>query len=86
MNIYVGNLPWKVTSKQLSDLFEVHGAVESARIIRDKETKRSKGYGFVVMQDDDSANTAIEALNGQDLEGRALNITPAKPREDSNQE
>ncbi len=81
MNIYVGNLSYETTSAQLTDLFSSHGDVSSARVITDRETQRSKGFGFVEMDDDAAAQAAIDALNEQEVNGRALRINEAKPRE-----
>lgn len=82
MNIYVGNLPYRMGDDELRDLFEAHGAVDSARVIMDRETGRSKGFGFVEMSDNSAAEAAIEALNGQDINGRPLRVNEARPRED----
>lgn len=80
--LYVGNLSYGVDSSQLQELFSAHGTVESAEIIADRETGRSKGFGFVQMSTDDEAQAAINALNGQNHEGRPLTVNEAKPRED----
>lgn len=80
--LYVGNLPYSIDSSGLQELFQAHGTVESAEIIADRETGRSKGFGFVQMGSDDEATAAINALNGQMYEGRALTVNEAKPRED----
>lgn len=80
--LYVGNLPYSVDSSELEQMFTPHGAVTSAQIITDRETGRSKGFGFVEMANDDEANAAIEALNGQDNGGRPLTVNEARPRED----
>ncbi|HRO61984.1 MAG TPA: RNA-binding protein, partial [Burkholderiaceae bacterium] len=69
--IYVGNLPWRATDAQLSELFGSHGEVTDARIVTDRETGRSRGFGFVTMASDDAAQAAIRALNGHSLEGRS---------------
>ena len=81
-NLYVGNLPYATTSSDLERLFEAHGAVKSAQVIMDRETGRSKGFGFVEMTNDQEAEAAISALNGKDVEGRALTVNEARPRED----
>ena len=81
-NIFVGSLPWATDDQQLQDLFSKHGEVTSAKVIRDKMTGRSKGFGFVEMPNDDEAKKAIEALNGSDYEGRKLVVNVARPRED----
>jgi len=78
--LYVGNLGYEVTDSDLTKLFDPHGTVESARIIMDRDTGRSKGFGFVEMKTDHEAQAAITALNGQDSGGRALTVNEAKPR------
>jgi RNA recognition motif-containing protein len=80
--LYVGNLSYDVDSSALEQLFAAHGTVESAQIISDRDTGRSKGFGFVEMSSDAEAQAAIAALNGQDHGGRALTVNEAKPRED----
>ena len=82
MNIYVGNLNFATTEQELSDLFEEHGSVNSARIITDRVTGRSRGFGFVEMADDAEADAAIAALNGITFSDRQLRINEAerKPR------
>jgi cold-inducible RNA-binding protein len=80
--LYVGNLSYGVDSSALEQLFAAHGTVESAQIITDRDTGRSKGFGFVEMGSDAEAQAAIAALNGQDHDGRALTVNEAKPRED----
>ena len=80
--LYVGNLSYGVTSSDLEQLFSQHGTVQSAEVISDRETGRSKGFGFVQMGSDDEAQAAIAAMHGQDHEGRALTVNEAKPRED----
>jgi RNA recognition motif-containing protein len=80
--LYVGNLSYNTDSSALEQLFGQHGTVESAQIIADRETGRSKGFGFVEMASDEEAQNAINALNGQQFEGRALTVNEAKPRED----
>ena len=80
--LYVGNLSYQVDSSALQQLFEAHGTVESAEIISDRETGRSKGFGFVQMGTDEEAQAAIAALNGQQHEGRALTVNEARPREE----
>jgi RNA recognition motif-containing protein len=79
--IYVGNLPWRATDAQLSDMFAVHGEVIEARIINDRETGRSRGFGFVTMAAADAAQNAIRALNGSSLEGRALVVNEAREQQ-----
>jgi RNA recognition motif-containing protein len=80
--LYVGNLPYSTTSEELNQMFAAHGAVKSADVIMDRETGRSKGFGFVEMGSEDEAKKAIEALNGQKMNGRPLTVNEAKPRED----
>ena len=78
--LYVGNLSYNVTGSELQEIFSPHGAVQSAEIIADRETGQSKGFGFVQMGSDDEAKTAIGALNGKEVGGRALTVNEAKPR------
>ena len=78
--LYVGNLGYGVTDGDLTKMFEAHGTVESAQVIMDRDTGRSKGFGFVEMKSDQEAQAAIAALNGQDAGGRALKVNEAKPR------
>src|ERR687889_1568528 len=80
--LYVGNLSYNSTSSDLEQLFGQHGTVQSAEVIQDRDTGRSKGFGFVQMGSDDEAQAAIAALNGQDHDGRNLTVNEAKPRED----
>ena len=80
--LYVGNLSYNVDSSELEQLFGAHGQVVSAQIINDRDTGRSKGFGFVEMADDAEADAAIAALNGQQHNGRALTVNEARPRED----
>ncbi len=80
MKIYVGNLNFKTTQESLEGLFSNYGEVQEVALISDRETGRPRGFAFVTM-DDEGAKKAIEALNGQDFEGRVLNINEAKPRE-----
>jgi RNA recognition motif-containing protein len=77
--LYVGNLPYSVTSDELQALFSQHGEVESVNVITDRETGRARGFAFVEMQ---NAQAAIDALNGQELGGRALNVNIARDRQD----
>jgi RNA recognition motif-containing protein len=81
--LYVGGLPYSATEQQLSDLFAAHGTVASARIIADKFTGQSRGFGFVEMSSDSEAKAAIAALNGSDMGGRSLTVNEAKPMERS---
>jgi len=80
--LYIGNLGYDVTSADLEQLLGQHGTVESAQVIQDKMTGRSKGFGFVEMSTDQEAQAAIAALNGKDNGGRALTVNEARPRED----
>ncbi len=82
MNIYVGNLSWGVGDDELRDLFAKFGEVSSANVIMDKFSGRSKGFGFVEMPNDSDAESAIEALNEKEMQGRNLRVNQAKPRED----
>lgn len=79
--IYVGNLSYSMNDESLASLFAAHGTVESARIITDRDTGRSKGFGFVEMGTDSEANKAIQSLNGTEQGGRAMNVSEAKPME-----
>ncbi|GMW03585.1 MAG: hypothetical protein AMXMBFR84_47190 [Candidatus Hydrogenedentota bacterium] len=80
--LYVGNLPYSVSNTDLEQLFADHGSVLSAQVIVDRETGRSKGFGFVEMGSDSEAESAINALNGKDMGGRALTVNEARARED----
>lgn len=80
MNIFVGNLPFSATSGDLEELFGEYGAIDSAAVINDRETGRSRGFGFVEMPDNAEANKAIEELNGHELDGRPLTVNEARPR------
>jgi RNA recognition motif-containing protein len=80
--LYVGNLSYDITEGELRELFAPHGAVQSAQIIMDRETGRSKGFGFVEMGTDEEAQNAIAAVNGQQNNGRPLTVNEAKPKED----
>ena len=79
--IYVGNLSYSVESNQLQDVFAKFGTVESAKVITDRDSGRSKGFAFIEMSDDSDMQGAIEKLNGTDLGGRAMNVSEAKPQE-----
>jgi RNA recognition motif-containing protein len=83
MNIFVGNLSWSATEDEVRELFTTHGTVDSVRIITDRDTGRSRGFGFVEM-DDAGAADAIQSLDGKDLGGRAIKVNEAKPREPRN--
>jgi len=80
--LYVGNLAYGVTDATLEQMFAPHGTVQSAQVIMDRDTGRSKGFGFVEMGSDQEAQAAIQALNGSQLQGRTLTVNEAKPRED----
>ncbi|MFO0797142.1 MAG: RNA-binding protein [Gemmataceae bacterium] len=80
-NIYVGNLPWSTTTDELFAMFQQYGAVNRAQVVTDRETGRSRGFGFVEMPNEAEANAAIEALNNQQMNGRPLTVNIAKPRE-----
>jgi len=80
--LYAGGLPYSISDGQLEELFAAHGTVESARVITDRMTGRSKGFGFVEMSSQSEAEAAMEALNGTDVEGRNITVNEAKPRED----
>tara|TARA_R100000027_G_scaffold29244_1_gene21277 strand:- start:12006 stop:12332 length:327 start_codon:yes stop_codon:yes gene_type:complete len=82
VDIYVGNLPYNIDGTELEQLFGEYGAVERVYLISDRETGRPRGFGFVTMNDNDEANAAIEALNGHEVDGRALKINEARPREE----
>ena len=77
--LYVGNLPYSITEETLNDTFSTHGSVESVRIITDRDTGRSKGFGFIEMSSDDEANTAVDQLNGHEIDGRPLTVNEARP-------
>ena len=82
MNIYVGNLSFEVTDEDLRSAFEEFGQVESATVVKDKFSGRSRGFGFVEMPTSDEANAAISGLDGSDLKGRNLKVNEARPREE----
>ena len=81
MNIYVSHLDWNTTGDSLQDLFAQYGEVSSANIITDRETGRSRGFGFVDMPNDEDGQKAIEELNGKEFEGKEINVSVARPRE-----
>lgn len=85
-NIYVGNLSYDSDDTSLRELFSRHGAVIKAQVVMDRETGRSRGFGFVEMENSSAANAAIQALNGADLDGRTLKVNEAKPREPREQQ
>lgn len=80
--LFVGSLPWATDDQQLGDLFAKYGQVLSAKVLKDRETGRSRGFGFVEMANDDEADKAISELNGTDIEGRKIVVNVARPRED----
>lgn len=80
MNIYVGNLSWNLKDQDLQNLFATHGEVSSAKIVLDKFTNRSKGFGFVEMPNDDQAQSAIAALNGSEVDGRNIVVNESRPK------
>lgn len=80
--LYVGNLSYGMSDGDLEQLFAAHGTVRSAQVIMDRDTGRSKGFGFVEMDNDQEAQTAINALNGKEIQGRALTVNEARPKED----
>ncbi|MBU0499325.1 MAG: RNA-binding protein [Gammaproteobacteria bacterium] len=83
MNIYVGNLPYSMRDEELRTLFADYGTVSSAKVVIDRETNRSKGFGFVEMDDNSAAKAAIAGLNGTDMSGRPLRVNEARPRDDN---
>jgi RNA recognition motif-containing protein len=80
--LYVGNLPYSITDAKLEELFSQFGNVRSAQVVKDRDTGRSKGFGFVEMEDSNDANSAINALNEKEHDGRPLTVNEARPRED----
>src|SRR5436190_20791740 len=80
--LYVGNLSYDISDNELKEMFAPHGTVRSAQVIADRDTGRSKGFGFVEMSTDQEAQKAIEALNGKEFAGRALTVNEARPREE----
>ncbi|MCK5863125.1 MAG: RNA-binding protein [Candidatus Hydrogenedentes bacterium] len=82
MNVYVGNLPYSTGSEDLREAFEAFGEVTSSNVISDRDSGRSKGFGFVEMSDDAAAREAIEKLNGTEMDGRTITVNEARPRED----
>lgn len=80
--LFVGSLSWGVNDDQLKDFFSAAGSVVSAKVIVDRDTNRSKGFGFVEMSSDDEAKKAIDELNNKELDGRAINVSEARPREE----
>jgi len=82
MKLYVGNLSFETTENDLQDLFEQHGTVSEVNLMMDKMTGKSRGFAFITMNDGTQASAAMSALNGKDLNGRALNVNEARPREE----
>ena len=80
MNIYIANLPYSTDRDQLREIFAAYGEVESARVVTDRETGRSKGFGFVEMPDNAQAQAAVDALNGSEVGGRKVVVNEARPR------
>ena len=80
MELFVGNLPWSMSDQELQQLFAAHGNVDRAKIVTDRDTGRSRGFGFVTMNDDNAANAAIKALNGMEQGGRPMTVRRAEPR------
>ena len=79
--LYVGNLPWSVTNDSLEQLFSGFGSVTSAQVVQDRETGRSRGFGFVEIQEDEAAQRAIDEMHDKEVDGRRLTVNEAKPRE-----
>ena len=86
MNIYVGNLSYRINEDELKEVFEQHGEVASVKIITDKFTKKSKGFGFIEMPNDDEAQKAIQEVNNVIIDGRPLKVNEARPRKDNKKE
>ena len=80
MDIYVGNLKYEVKEQDLQEMFSEYGDVSKVKIVKDRDTDRSKGFGFVTMDDGEEAKAAITALNGKDLKGRAITVNAARPK------
>lgn len=81
LNIYVSNLPYRLSNEELRDIFAAYGEVSRVKIVKDKDTNRSKGFGFVEMPNDDEGKRVIAELNDKDVGGRALRVNEARPRE-----
>jgi RNA recognition motif-containing protein len=82
VNIYVGNLSYEASEDEIRAAFEQHGEVSSVKVIKDRETGRSRGFAFIEMPDDEQGHAALESMNGYPMNGRALKVTEARPRED----
>lgn len=82
--LFVGSLPWSVNDQELEDVFKSYGTIISAKVIMDRESGRSKGFGFVEFEDDNAAKGAIEKLNGSDLQGRTIVVSEARPLQPRN--
>jgi len=80
LNIYVGNLPYSTTDASLQEAFSAHGSVDQAKVVVDRVTDRSRGFGFVEMTNDDEGRAAIEAMNGTEMDGRTLVVNEARPK------
>ncbi len=80
LNIYVGNLPYSMTDASLQEAFSAHGSVDQAKVVVDRVTDRSRGFGFVEMTNDDEGRAAIEAMNGTEMDGRTLVVNEARPK------
>ena len=78
--LFVGSLPWSISDEELQEAFAPHGNVLSAKVVTDKETRRSRGFGFVEFENESEANAAIQALNGSELKGRNIIVSEAKPK------
>lgn len=83
MNIYIGNLPYSISEEELRDLFAAHGEVSSANIIMDRDSGRSKGFGFIEMPDNAHGEAAINAINQTDVQGRSVRVNEARPKNNS---
>lgn len=80
MELYIGNLPWSVTDQALTDIFSACCPVDRVKVVMDRDTGRSRGFAFVTINDDAAANNAIQALNGKEIEGRAITVRKAEPK------
>lgn len=80
--LFVGNLPWSIDNDELRELFEAYGTVTDAFVLKDRETRRSRGFGFVTFETEEEATAAIDGMNEKEVDGRALVVNVAKPRED----